>query len=110
MIPLACAAYNFFPNEHSKESPFFLRFGRDPIVSLNFLFEYLGYLGIDENILSLKALRHVNQTVVTNLELTGEKRDTKVIQYYIGIMQLMNVTLGILVIVKLCLSLERLKL
>ena len=25
-IPLACAAYNFIPNEHSKESPFFLKF------------------------------------------------------------------------------------
>ena len=23
LIPLACAAYNFIPNEHSKESPFF---------------------------------------------------------------------------------------
>ena len=26
----ATAAYNFFPNEHSRESPFFLMFGRDP--------------------------------------------------------------------------------
>ena len=24
LVPLACAAYNFLPNEHSKESPFFL--------------------------------------------------------------------------------------
>ena len=31
LVPLACAAYNFIPNEHSKESPFFLMFGRDPI-------------------------------------------------------------------------------
>ena len=30
VVPLACAAYNFFPNEHSRESPFFLMFGRDP--------------------------------------------------------------------------------
>ena len=28
LIPLACAAYNFIPNEHSKESPFFLTFVR----------------------------------------------------------------------------------
>ena len=28
LIPLACAAYNFIPYEHSKESPFFLMFGR----------------------------------------------------------------------------------
>ena len=26
LVPLACAAYNFIPNEHSKESPFFLTF------------------------------------------------------------------------------------
>ena len=26
LVPLACAAYNFIPNEHSKESPFFLKF------------------------------------------------------------------------------------
>ena len=31
LVPLACTAYNFIPNEHSKESPFFLMFGRDPI-------------------------------------------------------------------------------
>ena len=29
VVPLACAAYNFLPNEHSKESPFFLMFGRE---------------------------------------------------------------------------------
>ena len=27
VVPLACAAYNFLPNEHSKESPLFLMFG-----------------------------------------------------------------------------------
>ena len=27
VVPLACAAYNFFPNEHSRESPFFLMYG-----------------------------------------------------------------------------------
>ena len=26
LVPLACAVYNFIPNEHSKESPFFLMF------------------------------------------------------------------------------------
>ena len=31
VIPLACAAYNFLPKEHSKESPFFLMFGRDAL-------------------------------------------------------------------------------
>ena len=39
LVHLACAAYNFIPNEHSKESPFFLMFGRDPILPLNTLLE-----------------------------------------------------------------------
>ena len=37
LIPLACAAYNFIPNEHSKESPFFLMFGRDPVPTFEHL-------------------------------------------------------------------------
>ena len=37
LIPPVCAAYNFIPNEHSKEFPFFLIFGRDPILPLNTL-------------------------------------------------------------------------
>ena len=39
LVPLACAAYNFIPIEHSKESPFFLMFGRDPVLPLNTLLE-----------------------------------------------------------------------
>ena len=30
VVPLACAAYNFLPNEYLRESQFFLMFGRDP--------------------------------------------------------------------------------
>ena len=37
VVPLACAAYNFLPNEHSMESPFFLMFGRDAVLPLNSL-------------------------------------------------------------------------
>ena len=29
VVHIACSAYNFVPNEHSKESAFFLMFGRD---------------------------------------------------------------------------------
>ena len=39
VIPLACVAYNFLPNEHSKESLFFLMFGRDAILPLNKLLQ-----------------------------------------------------------------------
>ena len=39
VVPLACVAYNFLPNEHSKESPFFLMFGRDAILPPNKLLQ-----------------------------------------------------------------------
>ena len=29
VVPLATASYNWLPNQHSKESPFFVMFGRD---------------------------------------------------------------------------------
>ena len=38
VLPLACAAYNFIPKEHSCESPFFTMFGRDPSSSSKFAF------------------------------------------------------------------------
>ena len=37
VILLACAAYNYLPNEHSKESPFFLIFACNPVLILNTL-------------------------------------------------------------------------
>ena len=49
IVPLACAAYNFLPNEHSRESPFFLMFGRDPLLPLTKLLKpKIRYLGNDE--------------------------------------------------------------
>ena len=69
VVPLACVAYNFFPNEHSKESPFFLMFGRDPNVPLtNLLQPKIRYLGTDENILSLESLKNIYELVATNLK------------------------------------------
>ena len=59
LIPLACAVYNFVPNEHSKESPFFLMFGIDPVLPLNTLLgPKMKYLGNDINILSLEAMKN----------------------------------------------------
>ena len=34
VIPMATAAYNFFPHTPSRERPFFLMFGRDPLTGL----------------------------------------------------------------------------
>ena len=68
VIPLACAAYNFLPNEHSKESPFFLMFGRDAVLPLNSLLSpQLRYLGNNLNILSLEALKNMYQIATENL-------------------------------------------
>ena len=39
VVPLACTAYNFMPNENSRELPFFLMFARDPILPLNTLLQ-----------------------------------------------------------------------
>ena len=75
VVPLACAAYNFFPNEHSRESPFFLMFGRDPLIPLTKLLRpKLRYLGNEESILSLESLQNIYQLVVTNLKTACDKR------------------------------------
>ena len=74
VIPLACAAYNFLPSEHSKESPFFLMFGRDAILPLNKLIQpQVRYLGNDENILSMQALKNIYDVVARNLKLAWAK-------------------------------------
>ena len=78
LVPLACAAYNFIPNEHSKESPFFLMFGRDPILPLNTLWgPKVRYLGNDINILSLEAMKNIFEIAATNLKIAQERGDPK---------------------------------
>ena len=70
LVSLACAAYNFMPNEHSKESPFFLMFGRDPVLPLNTLLEpKIRYMGNDNNVLSLEAMKNMFEIAATNLKL-----------------------------------------
>ena len=73
LVPLACAAYNFIPNEHSKESSFFVMFGRDPILPLNILLgPNIRYLGNDINILSLEAMKNMFEIATTNLQNARE--------------------------------------
>ena len=70
LVPLVCAVYNFIPNEHLKESPFFLMFGRDPVLPLNTLLgPKMRYLGNDINILSLEAMKNMFEIVATNLKI-----------------------------------------
>ena len=60
VVPLACAAYNFMPNENSRESPFFLMFARDPILPLNTLLEPIKrYMGNDVNMISLEVMKSI---------------------------------------------------
>ena len=76
LVPLACAAYNFMPNEHSKESPFFLMFGRDLVLPLNTLLEpKIRYMGNDINIISLETMKNLYEIVATNLKSAQEKGD-----------------------------------
>ena len=71
---LAMAAYNFLPNEHSKESPFFIMFRRDPRLPLAELFQHkLTYLGTDQTILSLQALRNMYLVIAENLRKARDK-------------------------------------
>ena len=78
LIPLACAAHNFIPNEHSKESPFFLMFGRDLILPLNTLLgSKMRYLGNNINILSLEAIKNMFEIAGTNLKIARKKGDSE---------------------------------
>ena len=79
VVPLACAAYKFLPNEYSRESPFFLMFGRDPILPINKLLQpKVRYLGNDENILSLEALKNIYELAATNLRNARKRYGSKV--------------------------------
>ena len=74
---LATAAYNFLPNEHSTESPFFIMFGHDLRLPLAELFQHrLRYLGTDETVLSLQALRNMYLIIAENLRKARQKDTT----------------------------------
>ena len=74
---LATAAYNFLSNKHSMESPFFTMFGHDPKLPLGELFEHrLRYLGTDETVMSLQALRNMYLVIAEDLRKAREKSAT----------------------------------
>ena len=81
MTHIACSVYNFLPNEHSREAPFFLMYGRDPRILLNDLLRpHIRYLGTDEMILSLQAMQNIYKMVAQNLKTVStqlEKEATK---------------------------------
>ena len=55
VVPLATASYNYLPNQHLKESPFFVMFGRDIVTNLSQLTKpKLRYMGTEDLILDLE--------------------------------------------------------
>ena len=70
VLPLATVSYNWLPNQHSKESPFFVMFGRDTVANLSQLTKpKLRYMGTEDLILDLKLMSNIFQTQIHNLRM-----------------------------------------
>ena len=69
-IPIATVACNFFPHMPSKERPFFLMFGRDPLTGLQKLLgETTRCLGEGGGKLDLMALQNTCQLAAQNIQM-----------------------------------------
>ena len=78
LLPLAVSAYNFFPCQSSKESPFVLMFGRDPITPVVKLLELRPrYYGERGSALKMDTLRRLYTIVVQNIRKAREKLPKK---------------------------------
>ena len=75
LIPLAVSAYNFFPCQSSKESPFVLMFGRDPITPIAKLLEpRLKFYGEKGEGINMNTLRKLYTVVAENIRRAREKQ------------------------------------
>ena len=78
LVPLAVSAYNFFPCQSSKESPFVLMFGRDPIMPVAKLLEPKPrYYGERGTALKMDTLRRLYTIVINNIRKAREKLPKK---------------------------------
>ena len=78
LVPLAVSTYNFFPCQSSKESPFILMFGRDPIMPVAKLLEPKPrYYGERGGALKMDTLRRLYTIVVQNIRKAREKLPKK---------------------------------
>ena len=78
VIPMATAAYHFFPHTTSKERPFFLMFGRDPMTGLEKLLgDTVRYFGENGGRLDLTALQNTYQLAAQNIQKATEKAEGK---------------------------------
>ena len=72
VVPLATASYNWLPNQHSMESPFFIMFGRDALTNLSQLTKpNLRYMGTEDLILDLELMSNIFQTQIHNMRMPG---------------------------------------
>ena len=79
LVPLAVSAYNFFPCQSSKESPFVLMFGRDPITPVAKLLEQKPrYYGEKGTALKMDTLRRLYTIIVENIHKARQNRPKKV--------------------------------
>ena len=73
MVPLATVLYNWLPNQHSKDSPLFIMFGRDALTNLSQLTKpNLRCMGTEYLILDLKLMSNIFQTQIHNLMMARE--------------------------------------
>ena len=78
IVPLVTAAYNFFPCQSLRESPFVLMFGRDPITPfLSLLEPSPRYWGERGGHLHLDALQWLYAVTAENLKRAREKENTE---------------------------------
>ena len=78
IVPLATAAYNFFPCQSSRESPFVLMFGREPITPfLSLLEPSPRYSGERGGHLHLHALQRLYTVTAENLKRARQKENTE---------------------------------
>ena len=78
LVPMAVSAYNFFPCQSSKELPFVLMFGRDPITLVAKLLEPRPrYYDERGGALKLDTLRRLYTIVVQNIRRLGRSYQRK---------------------------------
>ena len=69
---IAYAAYDFVPKKHSKESKFFLMFGKDVYTPPEHLNQKIRYMGDAKSLLALDALRDMYTLAIHNIKLSRE--------------------------------------
>ena len=71
---MVTASYNYMPNQHSKEAPFFVMFGRDAVTNIRHItvprYRYMGTEGL---ILDLEIMSNIYQCQIINLQLARHR-------------------------------------